>query len=70
VDSGPARCGVKEEAGEWAGVVGDAGALVGGEECGGIGVAGGEDSESGSGEEGAQASREGEGDVLFLSAVR
>ena len=50
VDAGAAVGGVEDEAGGGVGVVGDLGALVGGEGDGGVGVAGGDDGEAGGGE--------------------
>jgi hypothetical protein len=50
-------------------LVGDLGALVGGEGDGGVGLAGGEDGETCCGEDGTEAVGEGEGEVFFEEIV-
>ena len=57
------------EAGVGVGVIGDLGALVGGEGYGRVGVAGGDDSEAAGGEGSTKAGGEGEGDVFFKHVV-
>ena len=69
MDAGAAAGGVQGEADGGAGVVGDFGALVGGEESGGIGGAGGDNGEVSGGEQGAEAVGEGQGDVFFEEIV-
>jgi hypothetical protein len=61
--------GVEDEAGGGMGVVGDLGALVGGEGDGGVGVAGGDHREAAGGEESAEAASEGQGHVFFKDIV-
>lgn len=65
VDAGAAAGGVEDEAEGGAVVIGDLGALVGGEDDSGIGGAGGDDGEVVGGEGGAETVVEGEGDVFF-----
>ena len=60
---------MEDEAGGGVSVVGDFGALVGGEGDGGVGVAGGEEGEACGGELGSEASGEGEGEVFFEDVV-
>lgn len=69
MDSGAAGGCVEDDAGGGVGVVADLGSLVGGERSGGVGVAGGDDTESGCAEGGSQAADEGEGDVFFEDVV-
>lgn len=70
MDAGAAGGGVDEDAGEGSWVVGEAGALVGVEDVaeGGVGVAGGDCGEAGGGQQWAQATGKGEGEV-FLGEV-
>ena len=51
------------------GVVGDLGALVGGESDAGVGIAGGHDVEAAGGELSAEARGEGESEVFFEEVV-
>lgn len=61
---------VKQDAGEWTGMICDSGTLVGRKIDRGIGVARGDDGESLGRDDGAQTLREGEGHILFDRIVR
>ena len=60
---------MESEAGVGVSVIGDLGALVGGEGNGRIGVSGGDNGEAAGGEGGAEAGGEGEGDIFFEDVV-
>ncbi len=60
---------MEDEAGGGVGVIGDVGALVGGEGDGGVGVAGGDDGEATDGEDGAEAGGEGQGEGFLRELV-
>ncbi len=67
MDAGAAGGGVDDEAGGGFGVIGDAGALVGGEV--GVGVVGGDYGEAGGTEERAETGGEGQGEIFFHGVV-
>ncbi len=69
MDAVAAGGGVEDEAGGGVSVIGDLGALVGGEEGSGVAVAGDDDGEATGGERGSEGGGEGQGEVFFEELV-